>query len=240
MPLSQADWRKIRQDWAAQRALPLAVERAWGRLPDGRRVILPAATESEKRPNSWWLGFDEEALADASVAGAVLLCRTSGGRVLDFGLPVERLREIAPRLVRKGATSHREFTVTRHGGRHLLHLRDGETMEIDDRLGELRWLTESADLPLVAQDPAAKLPQAHVGPPEDCIRFFARMVGGRLEPMDPVPMQEGAAYHVVVRPAPAVPLIGAIRRMLAEACDLGQPVDFSEHHDHYIHGTPKR
>ncbi len=32
----------------------------------------------------------------------------------------------------------------------------------------------------------------------------------------------------------------ALLRIASRASDLGLPADFSEEHDHYIHGTPKR
>ena len=32
----------------------------------------------------------------------------------------------------------------------------------------------------------------------------------------------------------------ALMKILAMAKDLGLPSDFSEQHDHYIHGTPKK
>jgi hypothetical protein len=48
-----------------------------------------------------------------------------------------------------------------------------------------------------------------------------------VAPCTPAPLQE---------PGPSQALL----EIAAEATDLGLPADFSEQHDHYLYGTPKR
>jgi hypothetical protein len=190
-------------------------------------------------------------MARRAAAGAILLCRSAGGAVADFGLPADFLREIAPRLALKGGTSQRQFTVVRRGDRYVLMMKGGHELDITTRRGDLSWLSPSVEPVAVnarEPEPAYGVNAERIGPAPDAAppdpaaerRFFARCRDGKLEPIDPADLEEGASYLVVATPAAAIPVIGAERRILAEARRRGLPADLSEQHDHYAHGAPRR
>jgi hypothetical protein len=253
MRISKQLWQHIRETYArslAPRGIHLSVDRAWARTSDGRWLVLPAATDHPK-PDSWWLGFDEQEIARRAATGAVLLCRSSDGTIADFGLPGDLLREIAPHLVVKRGTHHRQFTVVRRAGRYALVMKRGREIDITPRRGDLSWLALSAaprtpaasELELAyGARTASTAPQPNPGSGSPTVekRFFARCREGKLHPVDPVDLDEGAVYLVVAAPAPALPVVGAERRILAAARSLGLPADLSEQHDHYAHGAPRR
>ncbi len=252
MRISKQHWQRIRETYArslAPRGIHLSVDRAWARTSDGRWLVLPAATDHPK-PDSWWLGFDEHEIAERPAAGAILLCRSSDGAIADFGLPANLLREIAPHLVLKRGTHHRQFTVVRRAGRYALVMKRGRELDITPRRGDLSWLALSAeprtssagepDLVYGSRIASTARPDPDRGSPTTEARFFARCQDGKLQPVDPVDLDEGSIYLVVAAPAPLLPVVGAERRILAAARSLGLPADLSEQHDHYAHGAPRR
>ncbi len=253
MPLSKQLWQQIRETYARSlvpRGIHLSVDRAWARTSDGRWLVLPAATDHPK-PHSWWLGFDEQEMAERAAAGAVLLCRSSDGAIADFGLPADLLREIAPHLVLKRGTHQRQFTVVRRAGRYALVMKGGRELDITFRRGDLSWLTpptmrgtaavrEPEPVYGAQTESTAPRPGPDAGLPATERRFFARCRDGKLDPVDPVDLDEGAFYLVAATPAPALPAVGAERRILAAARSLGLPADLSEQHDHYAHGAERR
>lgn len=246
-------WQQIREAYAHKlqaRGIHLTVERAWARTLDGQWLVLPAATDHPK-PGWWWLGFDEEEVAKRAAVGAVLLCRSTSVAIADFGLPADLLREIAPNLALKRGTHQRQFTVVRRGDRYVLVMKGGRELDITARRGDLSWLLPpvapepgTAHEPELAYGGGAKslAPPSEDGPHERVAerRFFARFREGRLEPIDPADLDEGATYLVVATPAAAIPAVAAERWILAEARRSGLPADLSEQHDHYAHGAPRR
>jgi hypothetical protein len=246
MTIGRIGWAGLREEYVrslAERGVVLHLDRgAWARTATGRWVVLPAATDSAK-PDSWWFGFDERALRDKPAIGAVLLCRKAGGELLDFGLPASLLAELAPRLVTRRGTTHRQFNVERRGARFELVARAGERLDITDRRGDLAFLRD-AEQPTAAREPATSSVPADPpsAPPHatDDERFFARVRKGALEPLDAAGLEEGATYLVIARRAPSVPAAASLRRLAAAARPRGLPADLSEQHDHYAHGARRR
>src|SRR3990172_4173988 len=215
-------WQEIREAYArrlASRGVCLSVERAWARTSDGRWLVLPAATD-HPRPGAWWLGFDEQEMARRAAVGAILLCRSAGGAVADFGLPADLLREIAPDLALKGGTNQRQFTVVQRGDRYVLMMKGGRELDITGRRGDLSWLSPSVQpMAMTAREPepAYGVPAECLGPmpdpsPPDLAaerRFFARCRDGKLEPIDPAdPRGRREQYLGVPPPGPGPPPCG--------------------------------
>lgn len=68
----------------------------------------------------------------------------------------------------------------------------------------------------------------------------AHFDGKAFVPDEPVDLPEGTRVEISFAAKPTrQPLAGFIK--LAEECPIkDSPPDWSEQHDHYIHGTPKR
>ncbi|MBM4439528.1 MAG: hypothetical protein FJ027_03840 [Candidatus Rokubacteria bacterium] len=191
-------------------------------------LYLPAAREAQ--PGRWWLGLNEQAFTgDDEARGVVLLC-DAGADVIDFWFSAAEIRDLLPRL--SVTNGERKFNVVRRRERFFLQIPGGEEIDITGKRRNLAWVTSSppaSPLP----DPAEVLPPWH--PP-----FLARVRKGRLEALDPIRLEEGAVVLVRVVPAPAVPRQAALRRIVAAAGAESLPADFSEQHDHYAHGAPRR
>ncbi|MDO8689861.1 MAG: hypothetical protein Q7R39_07595 [Dehalococcoidia bacterium] len=71
----------------------------WARARTGLWVALPASSESGR--GAWFLGLKEslvlERLSNGEV-GLVLLCQPKSGSMIDFVIPPQKTREIAPSL----------------------------------------------------------------------------------------------------------------------------------------------
>ncbi|HEY3359375.1 MAG TPA: hypothetical protein VGQ83_39360 [Polyangia bacterium] len=249
MSRTTVNWGDLRVGFVRalrERGVELHLDRgAWARTAAGDWVVLPAVTDSAK-PGSWWFGFDEEALDARSALGAILLCRTTDGDLVDFGLPASLLRGLAPRLVTKRGTSHRQFNVERRGSRYEIVAKGGERVDITDRRGDVTWVRAPQDAgpPSAAREAgaayAAGSPPAASGGASGEERFFARACQGALEPLDATRLEEGATYLVIATPAPLVPASGSLRRLVAAARPCGLPSDLSVNHDHYAHGARRR
>ena len=64
---------------------------------------------------------------------------------------------------------------------------------------------------------------------------------GVVVPAGGQPLPEGAAVTIIVR-APSQPVNDSLREMLLEFAGTidGLPPDMAAHHDHYLHGRPKK
>lgn len=196
-------------------------------------LFLPAASESQS--DRWWLGVNERAfLATEDARGVVLLCE-SVGAVLDFWFSANEIRELLPRLS-ASKNDERKFNVVRRRDRYWLQVPGEDEIEITAKRGDTSWLTSES----VRREGAARGKRQGSSPQTAEYAFFARVRKARLEPLDPVPLEEGAVVIVRVMAAPAVPRRTALRQIVAAGGPEMLPSDFAEQHDHYIRGMPRR
>jgi len=172
-------------------------------------------------------------MAAEDVRAIVLLCE-GATTVLDFWLPAHQVRDLLPRLS-PGPNDERKFNVVCRRERYWLQIPGGDDVDITGSLGNTSWLTGAAPAERHKTEPnEVSSPETHGQ------AFFARVRKGRLEPLDPVPLEEGSVLIVRVEPATAVPKQPALRRIVAGGGPTTLPSDFAEQHDHYIRGAARR
>jgi hypothetical protein len=162
----------------------------------------------------------------------VLLCETTTDDLLDFWLPADMVRALLPRLS-PGPNDERKFNLVRRRDRFWLQVPKSEEVDVTLTRGDTSWLSARPPVP-------SRVPASRRGSPPAQPAFLARVRKGRLEPLDPISLEEGAVVVVHVSPAPSVPRQTALRRIVAAAGATDLPADFAEQHDHYAHGTPRR
>ncbi len=235
-PRDQLGWRRIREEYLdalTRRGVRLGLKtRTWAVGDGDAWVVLPATTESPA--DEWFLGFGRAEYVARKAAGAILLCRTATGELLDFGLSAAVLARVLPHLSTQGERELK-LKVRRRGKRFVLMVPRQADLDITTHLHDVDWLGAGPDI-------VAETEAAYREPPSDAddVRYFARVEKGVLRPVDPVELPEGAAFLVVLRPVADVPSVSAFRRILAGGGATGLPADFAEEHDHYAHGSPRR
>jgi hypothetical protein len=255
---TKSEWQVLRREYLeglrTARGVSLRHQKgAWCVTADHRWVAIPGVTATVK-PDTWWLGIMRDEFMERRAAGAILLCASADEPLRDFGLPAELIIQIEPYLSHGSEPIQLHFTVVRQRERFHLQLKGGRTVDITERLGDVSWL----DTPLSAHPspiPAASSLAGHsiaaeaaaprslgsdAMPGGEELRFFARAVESRLEPIDPIDLAAGTTYLVRIVPAPGVPRSAALRRMLARGGPADLPRDLAEQHDHYAHGAPRR
>lgn len=230
----------------------------WASTPDGRSVPIRIATDTQG-PGKWWFDFDPLWFeGDDALPGAIFLCCSEDGSLIDFGLPAAQMRGFALRGYRAaGKKRLRDFNLVRRRGQYFLQV-TGSEFDITGRLGDLSWLaarpesapptgaagrahaTSSTAAGAARAAEAASSYAGQRGGDRGEISCFARVEAGVLRPLDPIEIPEGMIVHVVATPSPAVPANSALRRIAARGVGSALPSDFAIHHDHYAHGAAKR
>lgn len=237
---SQRTWDEVKRSFLSrlrdQTGTEFLLERtnarwAWG--PPGIVGILSA--EERPRGGGWFMGFNEKVSVERQPLGVFLLCEARDGRLLEFGFGASRWAELAQRMSRGSSREELKIDVRRRGGRSFLAGTD-----VTSALGDLSWLGE----PSPARDgtPPAGEQATNALPASRSIerRFFARVSGGTLEPLDPTELSDGDVVLVSTRPAPAVPSNATLRRVIAAGGPSSLPPDFADQHDAHAHGAPAR
>src|SRR5437879_10526265 len=99
---------------------------------DRRWVALPATTATQN-PDHWWLAFSRDEFHKRDALGAILLCASSDGPLLEFGLPAEVLRELEPDLPLGNQRPLLSFNIHRKGRRFELQLRGGRAYDLTEQ-----------------------------------------------------------------------------------------------------------
>ncbi len=248
MPKAQrtrAEWGQVRRQYLESlrsRGTRLTLRgQTWAVTEQGESVVLPGGMAATNNANQWWLDYDVEGFHQRHAIGAILLCAESDDSLHDFGLPADLVNQLEKQLPQNSQRARRSFNVFRHGDRFELKLTAGEALDITRRRGDVSWLRGGAPegAAMVAEAPASRASLGREAPPVER-RFFARLVRGGLQPLDPTDLSEGALYLVQVRQMAAVPSSRALRRIVARGGPADLPADFAEQHDHYAHGAAKR
>jgi len=244
MTKTKADWQIVRQHYLEQvraRGVVLTLrDRVWASTDDGRCVALPGVTATTN-PDQWWLGYDKDEFHRRGAVGAILLCDSIGGPLLDFGLPADVIRDIEPDLPAGTQRPQLYFNVFRRSGnRFELQLRGARPFDITGRRGDVSWLVPATEVGTLGHGHSVVAESAATDAKLQDHRFFAKLVRGVLEPLDPVNLEQDATYLVHAQKVDAVPSSAALRRIVARGGPSDLPPDFAEQHDHYAHGAPKR
>ncbi len=230
-------WHQRKEGLLAELKRTTGLEFILGKRPGSRIAHGPAGTlylpaARERQPGRWWLGLNERVFfADERARGVVLLCETTT-ELFDFWLPADMVRALLPRLS-PGPNDERKFNVVHRRDQFMLQVPKGEELDITSKRRDSSWLMSSPHVPARFPRPQDVLPAWQPS-------FLARVRKGRLEPLDPMTLEEGAVVVVRVSPAPTVPRQAALRRIVAAAGVTDLPADFAEQHDHYAHGAPRR
>ena len=234
-------WRDLRADYVRSlraRGVNLTLrDRIWAMTEDRRWVALPATT-STQNPDHWWLAFSRDEFHKRDALGAILLCASSDGPLLEFALPGEVLRELEPDLPLGNQRPLLSFNIHRKGRRFERQLRGGRAFDLTERRGDVSWLRRPPVGMTDALRVAENTPAFHSEPAEQC--FFASLVDGALRPLDPIDLGAEGTYLVRARKVDGAPSNSALRRLVARGGIPDLPPDFAEQHDHYAHGAPKR
>ncbi len=165
------------------------------------------------------------------------MCRQRDGQLIPIGFDAATVRALLPRL---GVTGRGDvhFNIVPRAARMLLKVPNGEDVDVTDRVGDLSWLgtatrPDARHVAETAEPYHASAPAV----PAETRRFFARMEGGRLVPLDPVELPEGTVVLVATRALAGAPSSRALRRIAARGGPDTLPVDLAERHDYYAHGA---
>lgn len=191
----------------------------------------------EERPEGdrWFMGLDARALSEREPLGVILVCETRDGQRIVLGFGASRWASLVRGMSRDNSRGELKFALRRRGGRYLL-----EGTDVTSALDDLSWLVEPGPVG------ARKLPEAGSAseppPGSQCAehRFFARVGGGMLEPLDPTGLSDGDIVLVSTRPAPAMPSNATLRRVIAAGGPPSLPPEFANQHDTHAHGSPAR
>jgi len=199
------------------------------RGPAGTLHLLGAA--EARAGGRWWLGLNErEFVGSDDARGVVLICETASDLV-DLWFSADEIRELLPRLTARDG--ERKFNVVRRRDKFFLQIPGLGEKDITPKQGDTAWLTGARAGREILSSPPRDFPVWY--PP-----FLARVRKGRLEPLDPTSLEEGAVVVVRLSTAPTVPRQAALRRIVAAAGTTDLPADFAEQHDHYAHGARRR
>ena len=253
---TKSEWSELRSQYVANLTATHGIrlrlrDRVWAVTDDGRWIALPGVTATSN-PDKWWLVYMRDEFRQRGAVGAILLCASVDQPLLDFGLPANFIGEIEPHLSVGNGREQLYFNVLRRGTRFELQLKDGRSVDITRRLGDVSWLREaraaaSGQEASVASAPRgavaeARLDYGRVGDVRsgDDHRFFARYVDEGLQPLDPIDLRNEAVYLVEARLMNAAPRSRALRRIIARGGPSGLPRDLAEQHDYYAHGSRRR
>jgi hypothetical protein len=234
---SPGHWDKLKRDLLEeirlQAGATFSLGRTNGRWASGPRGVV-GIVSGEERPEGdrWLMGLDERAMDGRAPIGVILLCETRDGKRIVLGFEASRWASLARGMSRDTARGELKFDLRRRGHRFLLA---GE--DVTPALDDLSWLgarAPDADQDRPGSPPAAGTPPE---PPSVECRFFARVRGGALEPLDPPGLVEGDVVLVSAVPARAVPSNATLRRILAAGGPASLPADFADRHDLHAHGA---
>src|SRR5260370_40204750 len=100
------------------------------------RGVAHPAPMATKKPDHVCLAFSRDEFQKRDALGAILLCTSSDGPLLDFGLPAEVLRELEPDLPLGNQRPLLSFNIHRKGRRFELQLRGGRVFDLTERRGD--------------------------------------------------------------------------------------------------------
>ena len=237
---SPDQWDKVKRTFLEElqerTGADFSLSRVNGRWASGSRGVI-GIVSGEERPEGdrWFMGLDERALGEREPLGVILVCETRDGQRVVLGFGASRWASLVRGMSRDSGRGEVKFALRRRGGRYFL-----ERTDVTAALDDFSWLVEPASVG--ARNPAqaeSVFAPPSVSPSAEH-RFFARVGGGMLEPLDPTGLSEGDVVLVSTTPAPFIPSNATLRRLIAAGGPSSLPPDFAEQHDAHAHGAPRR
>lgn len=231
------EWDKIKrallEEVRHRTEVVLSLSRTNGRWASGPRGVV-GIVSGEERPerDRWFMGLDSRTQGEQEPLGVILVCEAHDGRRIVLGFGASRWERLKSRMSRDSTRGELKFALRRRGDRYLL-----EGTDVTSALDDLSWLGPGGTGQQV--EPGSG-PNDSPPSPRAAHSFFARVRGRILEPLDPTGLSDGDVVLVSTRPVSAVPSNATLRRLIAAGGPPSLPPDFSDQHDAYAHGAPRR